>query len=137
MNTMLNINPWSVLGELLDANSRAFKSMTARASGRFPPVNVYVNDNAVIVDLELPGKTAKDVNLSLEPQALVITDKPTEITNAATGTPAEVHPAWSRRLELPFRVEADKTSAKFIDGILRIQLPKAENAGIRHIAIEG
>ena len=137
MNTMLNINPWSVLGELLDANSRAFKSMTARASGRFPPVNVYVNDNAVIVDLELPGKTAKDVNLSLEPQAIVITDKPTEITNAATGTPAEVRPAWSRRLELPFRVEADKTSAKFIDGILRIQLPKAENAGIRHIAIEG
>ena len=67
----------------------------------------------------------------------MITDKPTEMTNAATGTPAEVRPAWSRRLELPFRVEADKTSAKFIDGILRIQLPKAENAGIRHIAIEG
>ena len=137
MNTMLNINPWSVLNELLDANSRAFKSMTARATGKFPPVNVYVNDNAVIVDLELPGKTAKDVNLSLEPQAVIIADRPAETTDSATGKPAEARPAWSRRLELPFRVDADKASAKFTDGILRIRLPKAESAGIRHIAIEG
>jgi HSP20 family molecular chaperone IbpA len=49
----------------------------------------------------------------------------------------ETRPAWSRRLELPFRVDADKASAKFNDGILRIQLPKAENVGVRHIAIEG
>ena len=137
MNTMLNINPWSVLSELLDANSRAFKSMTARAAGKFPPVNVYISDNAVIVDLELPGKTAKDVDLSLEPQAIVIADKPAQTTDAATGTPMESRPAWSRRLEMPFRVDADKASAKFADGILRIQLPKTENTGIRHIAIEG
>ena len=137
MNTMLNINPWSVLGELLNANSRAFKNMTARAAGRFPPVNVYVNDNAVIVDLELPGKTAKDVELSLESQAVVIADKPAETTDAVTGKPGETRPAWSRRLELPFRVDADKASAKFTDGILRIRLPKAESAGVRRIAIEG
>ena len=137
MNTMLNINPWSVLNELLDANSRAFKSMTARATGKFPPVNVYVNDNAVIVDLELPGKTAKDVHLSLEPQAVIIADRPAETTDSAADKPAEARPAWSRRLELPFRVDADKASAKFTDGILRIQLPKAETAGIRQIAIEG
>ena len=65
MNTMLNINPWSVLSELLDANSRAFKSMRARACGHFPPVNVFLDDDAIIVDLELPGKTAKDIELSL------------------------------------------------------------------------
>ena len=137
MNSMLNINPWSVLSELLDANSRAFKSVTARAAGRFPPVNVYMNDDTVIVDLELPGKTAKDVELSLEPQAIVIADKPAQTTDAATGKPMESRPAWSRRLEMPFRVDADKASAKFADGILRIQLPKTENTGIRHIAIEG
>ena len=137
MNTMLNINPWSVLSELLDANSRAFKRVTARAAGKFPPVNVYVNDNAVILDLELPGKTAKDVDLSLEPQALVIADKVSDSTGVDGNASAETHPAWSRRLEMPFRVDADKVSAKFANGILRIQLPKAENTGVRHIAIEG
>ena len=76
MNTLMNINPWSILDELFDANSRTFRNMQARVSGRFPPVNVYLDDHAVMVDVELPGRTAKDVSLSLEPQAVVIADKP-------------------------------------------------------------
>ena len=137
MNTMLNINPWSFLDELLDANSRAFKSMRARVSGRFPPVNVFLDDDAAIIDLELPGKTAKDIELSLEPQAVVIADRPAETADGTTGKPTETQPAWSRRLELSFRVDAEKANAKFTNGILRIELPKAEAAGIRRITIAG
>ena len=137
MNTLMNINPWSILNDLLDANSRAFRIMRARAAGRFPPVNVYLDDDAIIVDVELPGKTAKDVELSLEPQAVSIADHPAETTDAETGKAAEAQPAWSRRLELPFRVNADKVNAKFANGILRIELPRAEKTGVRRIAIEG
>jgi HSP20 family protein len=133
----MNINPWSILNDLLDANSRAFRNMRARAAGRFPPVNVYLDDDAIIVDVELPGKTAKDVELSLEPQAVSIADHPAETTDAETGKAAEAQPAWSRRLELPFRVDADKVNAKFANGILRIELPRAEKSGVRRIAIEG
>ena len=89
------------------------------------------------IDLELPGKTAKDVELSLEPEAVVIADKPAETTDAATGKAVKERPAWSRRLDLPFRVNADKANAKFTNGILRIELPKAEAAGVKRIAIEG
>ena len=137
MTTRMNINPWSILNDLLDANSRAFRNMRARAAGRFPPVNVYLDDDAIIVDVELPGKTAKDVELSLEPQAVSIADHPAETTDAETGKAAEAQPAWSRRLELPFRVDADKVNAKFANGILRIELPRAEKTGMRRIAIEG
>ena len=137
MNTLMNINPWSILNDLLDANSRAFRNMRARAAGRFPPGNVYLDDDAIIVDVELPGKTAKDVELSLEPQAVSIADHPAETTDAETGKAAEAQPAWSRRLELPFRVDADKVNAKFANGILRIELPRAEKTGVRRIAIEG
>lgn len=137
MNTLMNINPWSILNDLLDANSRAFRNMRARAAGRFPPVNVYLDDDAIVVDVELPGKTAKDVELSLEPQAVSIADHPAETTDAETGKAAEAQPAWSRRLELPFRVDADKVNAKFANGILRIELPRAEKTGVRRIAIEG
>lgn len=137
MNTLVNIDPWGFLDDLFDANSRAFRSMRARAAGRFPPVNVFLDDDAVIIDLELPGKTAKDVSLTLEPQAVVVADKPAETTDPATGKTVEARPAWSRRLELPFRVNADKANAKFENGILRIELPKAEADGVRHIAIQG
>jgi len=133
MNTLMNMNPWSILEGLLDTNSRTFRVMQARAAGRFPPVNVYLDDHAVIVDVELPGRTAKDVALTLESQAVVVAENPPP---AEEGKPA-AQPRWSRRLELPFRVDADKANAKFKDGILRIELPKADAVGVHRIAIEG
>ena len=137
MNTLINIDPWSFLDDLLDTSSRAFRTVKARAAGRFPPVNVLLDDTAIIIDLELPGKTAKDVDLSLEPQAVVVADHPAETTDAETGKNTVTHPAWSRRLELPFRVDANKANAKFTNGILRIELPKADAPSVRRIAIEG
>ncbi len=137
MNTLINIDPWSFLDDLLDTSSRAFRTVKARAAGRFPPVNVLLDDTAIIIDLELPGKTAKDVDLSLEPQAVVVADHPAETTDAETGKNTVTRPAWSRRLELPFRVDANKANAKFTNGILRIELPKADAPSVRRIAIEG
>ena len=98
MNTLMNLDPWGFLDDLLDTGSRTLRTMRARAAGRFPPVNVYLDDTAVIIDLELPGKTAKDVTLSLEPQAVVIADKPAEQANGETGKPENRAPALSRRL---------------------------------------
>ena len=137
MNTLMNIDPWSFLDDLFDSGSRTFRNMRARAAGRFPPVNVYLDDDAILIDMELPGRTASDVSLTLEPQAVVIADKPAEQVDAKTGKAEERRPAWSRRLELPFRVNADKATAKFTDGILRIELPRTEANGVRHIAIQG
>ena len=135
MNTLMNIDPWSFLDDLLDTSSRTFRAVRARAAGRFPPVNLLLDDTAIIIDLELPGKTAKDVDLSLEPQAVVVADRPAETTDAETGKTTTTRPAWSRRLELPFRVDADKANAKFTNGILRIELPKADAPTVRKIAI--
>ena len=137
MNTLMNIDPWSFLDDLLGTSSHAFRTIRARAAGRFPPVNVLLDDTAIIIDLELPGKTAKDVDLSLEPQAVVVADHPAETTDAETGKTTAARPAWSRRLELPFRVNADKANAKFTNGILRIELPKADAPTVRKIAIAG
>ena len=131
MSTIMNIDPWGFLDELLDTSNRTFRAMRARAAGRFPPVNVFIDDNAAIIELELPGKTANEVSLALEPQAVTVADKP-----AAEEGKEPRQPAWSRRLDLPFRVNADKANAKFTNGILRIELPKAEKDGVKHIAIQ-
>ncbi|MGN0854261.1 MAG: Hsp20/alpha crystallin family protein [Kiritimatiellia bacterium] len=131
MNTIMNMNPWSLLDDML--TGEAFRGMRARAAGRFPPVNVFLDEDAAIIDLELPGKTASDIELTLEPQAVIIADKPVP----EEGKTEPKAPAWSRRLELPFRVNADKANAKFDEGILRIKLPRAEATGVRRIAIAG
>lgn len=134
MNTIFDLSPWSLLGELMGADRRighVFETAACRAQGRFPPVNVFVDENAVLVEAELPGKTAKDVELSIEPQTLVLTDKPAK-KDGETEAPK---PAYERRIELPFRVDGDKANAAFKNGILRIELPKADPAAPRRISI--
>ncbi len=134
MNTTLYMNPLSILDDLFGMDNRVFRNMRARAAGRFPPVNVYLDENAILVDVELPGRTAKDVALTLEAQAVVIADRPPTVD--ANGKPVEAPtPKWSRRLDLPFRVDADKANAKFENGVLRIELPRAVSESVRHIAI--
>ncbi len=136
MNTTLYMNPLSILDDLFGMDNRVFRNMRARAAGRFPPVNVYLDENAILVDVELPGCTAKDVALTLEAQAVVIADRPAKVD--ANGKPVEAPtPKWSRRLDLPFRVDADKANAKFENGVLRIELPRAVTESVRHIAIAG
>ena len=134
MNTTLYMNPLSILDDLFGMDNRVFRNMRARAAGRFPPVNVYLDENAILVDVELPGRTAKDVALTLEAQAVVIADRPATVD--ANGKPVEApRPKWSRRRDLPFRVDADKANAKFENGVLRIELPRAVSESVRHIAI--
>ena len=46
MNTIFDLSPWSLLGELMGADrrlDRVFRSVACRAEGRFPPVNVFVD----------------------------------------------------------------------------------------------
>ena len=134
MNTLLNMDPWGFLDEIFDTGSRTFRTMRARAAGRFPPVNVFLDDDAVLIDVELSGKTAADVDLSLEPQAVIIAGKKAKVEGEGGGE--ERQPTWSRGLDLPFRINPEKANAKFTNGILRIELPKAEAAGVRKIAIQ-
>ncbi len=131
MNTLINMDPWGFLDDLLDSGSRTLRAFRARAAGRFPPINVFLDDDAVLIDVELPGKSAKDVDLTLEPQAVTIAGKPAETADGKGATPT-----WSRRVDLPFRVNPDKANAKFTDGILRVELPKAEAAGVHKITIQ-
>lgn len=132
MNTLIPIDPWGFLEDILHVGNTAIRTIRAQAAGRFPPVNIFLDDDAAILDLELPGKTAADVELTLEPQAVVIADKPAKSEDEKATAAA---PAWSRRIDLPFRVDAKKANAKFRDGILRIELPKAEAEGVRKIEI--
>lgn len=136
MNSIFDMNPWTLLDELLGADLTArsiVRNARNRAEGRFPPVNVLVDDDAAVVEAELPGRTAADIELTLDPDAVVLSDKPAAPAEGATEKPA---PAWKRRIELPFRVDAEKASAKFENGILRIDLPKAESRTARRIQIQ-
>ena len=127
--TFFNLNPWNVLSEMLNYDrpyNSVFRTLANRAEGRFPPVNCYTNDKAVVLDIELPGKKASDVDIDLEPQVVMIEGK-------GSGEPAQG--AFKRRFELDFTIDTEKTTATFKNGILRIELPKAEQTALKRVEI--
>lgn len=134
MNTIFDWMPWDFLDDWMKEDRhlmRAFRSVSDRAAGRFPPVNVWMDENAAVLEARLPGKTAADVDLTLESDAIVLTDKPAP---AKEGEPA-AKPAWQRRITLPFEVDPAKITASFRNGVLTVHCPKAVRADHHRIAI--
>ena len=139
MNEIFDMSPWGLLHDLLNIDTdqfhRVWKNLECRAAGRFPPVNVFADDDAVRLEVLLPGHTAKDVDLTIEDDAVVLADRPAE-PEAKDGKPAERRaPAWVRKIQLPFRADETKATASFKDGILRVDLAKKVETPAHRIAI--
>jgi len=105
----------------------------------FPPVNIWVSDDDTVVTTEIPGIDPKDVDISVTGRTLTIRGSrgAEELKEEDSYHRRE---RWSGRfskaIELPFNIEADKVSARFTKGILYITLPKAEAERPRKIEIK-
>lgn len=124
-----DMNPWRLLDEMLDTGLRTAPTFGAGLSNRFPRVNVWEGDASMVFDAELPGVDPKDVDVAVEGDELSLSGI------VAMGGDKQNAPRFERRFELPFEVDADKVEAVYNRGVLRINLPKAENARRRRIAI--
>ncbi len=108
------------------------------AGGVYPPLNISEDTDHIYVRAEVPGIGAKDLQLSVEGETLVI--KGERMTNAADEKLSfhrrEIEcGSFSRAITLPTRVQADKVQAKSVDGILTITLPKAEEVKPKKITV--
>lgn len=137
MNSFFEATPWGLLQDLLNVDTdrfdRVWKNLECRAAGRFPPVNVFADDDAAILEVLLPGKTAKDVELTIENDTVTVADNPAAPEGEGAKKPEA---AWKRTIEMPFRIDEAKTSAEFRDGILRVRLPRKVEVASHRIEIK-
>ncbi len=104
-----------------------------------PAVDMYDNEKEIVVKAEVPGMDKKDINISVSNSTLTIKGemKKEEETKEEDYYYAErSYGSFSRRLELPAKVQESKITANFKDGILEIHLPKAPEAKVKEIKIE-
>ena len=109
----------------------------------FPlPLDVYATEQEVVVVAAVPGLQPEDLQVTYNQGTLTLAGT---IQNVAEGEEAKgatwyAHELWSgqfrRALSLPFEVDADQADASFAHGIVRIVLPKAEQAKPKTIAIK-
>jgi HSP20 family protein len=102
-----------------------------------PAVNMWEEAEAVLVELEVPGLKADQVEISVVGNQLSLrVDRP-ELKQEGVTYHRRERPvgSFSRVLRLPAEVDADHVEAALRDGVLTITLPKAESSKPRKIAV--
>jgi HSP20 family protein len=134
------------LSSLRDEIERLFEAPLAEfardsrlLSGWTPDLDVFEDEDNVIVKVELPGMKKDEIEVSFHDGTLSISGERKSDSKFENG---EVYRAerfvgrFQRSISLPTPIAADKVSAQYKDGILTINLPKTEEAKPKHIDVK-
>ena len=124
----LGFDPFVELRRMQTEMGRLFSGFSATTAREFPPINIWLGENSVVVTAELPGVTREDVTISLQEDVLTLEGKrePKVQENVNWQRRERAYGTFSRAVQLPFRVDADKVQAHFNNGILEIELQRLE-----------
>lgn len=106
---------------------------------RVPRVDVIDRDDEILVRAEIPGVEKKDLEISLTEDMLTIKGGARHESKEEKGDyyRSEISSGiFARTITLPSSVNADKAKSEFKDGVLKLALPKVENAKRRTIKID-
>jgi HSP20 family protein len=133
---------WSTLRDELDSFfDLPFWSNFGRAGQLFtgwsPALDLYQSSDNIVAVVELPGMRKEDIEISLHDGTLTISgERKRESTDAEKAQRTERYVGTFRRsIALPTRVDASKVSAIYQDGVLKVTLPKAEEAKPKQIQV--
>jgi HSP20 family protein len=104
-----------------------------------PAMNVWADEQAVFVEVDLPGTNVDKLDVSVtEGNKLTIQgERPVlETPNAVWHRQERGAGNFTRTLTLPTMVDANKVEAKYENGVLRLTLPRSEAAKPRKIEIK-
>ncbi|MFL6542853.1 MAG: Hsp20/alpha crystallin family protein [Chthoniobacterales bacterium] len=136
------LDRWSTLrGELDSLFEMPLWSGFGRQSQLFsawtPALDVYQNNDNVVAMIELAGMKKEDIEISLHDGMLTISGE--RKGESAQDDKAERSERFigkfRRSITLPTRIDANKVSANYKDGILTVTLPKAEEAKPKQIQV--
>jgi len=106
------------------------------------PLDVYATEEQAVVLAAAPGMRPQDVEVTVHQNTLTISGSIGSVadTEDAKGATWYVHElgtgTYRRSLTLPFAINADQVDATFEHGMIRIVLPKADQAKPRKIALQ-
>lgn len=104
-----------------------------------PSVDVSETKNDLVIRAELPGLDSKDIDISMNNGFLTIKG---EKKNEKEEKDENYHliersyGSFIRSIRLPREVQSDKITASFKNGVLKITLPKSEEAKKKEIKIK-
>jgi HSP20 family protein len=145
MAALVRWTPFRDLMSIQDEMNRLFEDFFRRPSAGatggtwLPVMDVSESADKITVRMDLPGVTKEDVNIAIIGNTLQVKGEKKqekEVKEENYHRIERTYGSFFRSVELPSRVVADKITAKFKDGVLTIELPKAEEAKPHAIEIK-
>lgn len=108
-------------------------------AGVFPLVNVTEDQDHFHIRAEIPGMKSEEINISATGRNLTISG---ERKIASEGENVKYHRRereegnFNRIIALPSDIQVDKIEAGYIDGILSVKIPKAEETKPKKITVK-
>ncbi|MGB3754781.1 MAG: Hsp20/alpha crystallin family protein [Rivularia sp. (in: cyanobacteria)] len=132
---LIRYNPWHEMNALQRSFNRLFDDMISTDNSDFgnisklPAAELSETDDAVNLKLEVPGMSAKDLDIQVTENAVSIRgERKEETTTEENGTKRSEfrYGKFERVIPLPARIQNTDVKADYKDGILNLHLPKAQ-----------
>jgi HSP20 family protein len=109
------------------------------ASSFVPPVDIYEDDDKIVLKLEVPGLKQEDLDIQLENNTLTVRGErkfETEEKEENFHRIERRYGSFYRAFTIPNTVNADSVKADYDAGVLRIQLEKRAEAKPKQIKVQ-
>lgn len=146
--SLIKYDPFRELKSLQDEMNRLFMTSVPRgfseeemASGGWAPsVDIYESETEIVLEAELPGMARDEFEVSIENNVITLKGE-RKFERKDDGDNyhrvERAYGAFTRSFSLPRSVVANETTADFKNGVLRVSLPKKEEAKARKIEVKG
>lgn len=148
---MMELTRWNRLGDLpvlQDRINRMFNDTFFKGSGAVndeltghswnPVVDIIDNDESIVIKADLPGVDKKNISIDYKDRVLTLKGErvdDNEVKEENYYKRERVSGSFMRSFTLPASVAADKISADYKEGVLKIEIPKPEEQKPNQITI--
>ena len=104
----------------------------------FPAVNMHETPDEYVVTAEVPGVKPADIDITVVGDSLTIKGKresDVDREKMACHRQERDFGSFARTLSLPASIANDKVDATYVNGVLQVKLPKADEAKPRVIKV--
>lgn len=142
---MTRYEPWSLLNQLQRELERSFEGKTpgtdtAATAEWTPAVDIKEEADRYVLWADLPGVSPDAIDIMMENGILTLKgQRATEATNRREGLKRveRVFGGFYRRFSLPDTANADGISARCVNGVLEISIPKKAAVQPKKIVVTG
>jgi HSP20 family protein len=145
---LIRWDPFREIAALQERMNRLFSDIRTQSPFReeeivqgswVPAVDIYETNEAIVLNAELPGVAPEDISVEVKDNTLTLKGEKKfarEVKEENYHRVERAYGTFQRAFTLPGTVAQEKVKAQFKDGVLKITLPKVEEAKPKQIKVE-